>query len=88
MNIGDNRILVSIDSGSYVFTNPQKYETLSNIEIGIGTWILENVPAEHPIGIEQSGTNIEYYGDDAYYAGTGSETGPSAIAGVNYYFGI
>ena len=72
----------------YSFINPMKYEILSGtIHLGLGTWILENVPESHPIGIEQSGTNIEYYGDDAYYAGTGSETGPSAIAGVNYYFG-
>ena len=86
-NIGDNRILVSIESNAYVFTNPQKYEILSNIELGIGTWILENVPAEHPIGIEQSGTNIEYYGDNAWYNGVSAETGSSAIAGINYYSG-
>ena len=47
----------------------------------------ENVPESHPIGIEQSGTNIEYYGDNAYYDGSGSETGSSAIAGINYYSG-
>ena len=51
----------------YSFINPMKYEILSGtIHLGLGTWILENVPESHPIGIEQSGTNIEYYGDDAY----------------------
>jgi len=86
-NVGDNRNFVSVDS-NYVFKNPRTHTPYSGtVQIGLGTWILEDVPETHPIGIVQSGTNIEYHGDISWYTGTASKTGASAISGVNYYSG-